>query len=42
MTGREEYKLRVGNYRIIAEIDEKAKRITVLFVDHRKNVYKKL
>ena len=42
LTGREEYKLRVGDYRIIAEIDEKVKRITVLFVDHRKNVYKKL
>jgi mRNA interferase RelE/StbE len=42
LTGREEYKLRVGDYRIIAEIDEKVKRITVLFVDHRKNIYKKL
>jgi mRNA interferase RelE/StbE len=42
LTGRGEYKLRVGDYRIIAEIDEKAKRITVLFVDHRKKVYNKL
>jgi len=42
LTGREEYKLRTGDYRIIAEIDENAKRITILFVDHRKNVYKKL
>jgi mRNA interferase RelE/StbE len=42
LTGRSEYKLRAGNYRIIAEIDEKTKRISILFVDHRKNVYKKL
>ena len=42
LAGRSEYKLRAGNYRIIAEIDEKTKRISILFVDHRKNVYKKL
>ena len=42
LTGRSEYKLRSGNYRIIAQIDEKTKQISVLFVDHRKNVYKKL
>jgi len=41
LTARDEYKLRVGDYRIIADIDEKTKRIFVLFVDHRKNVYKK-
>jgi mRNA interferase RelE/StbE len=42
LTGRSEYKLRAGNYRIISQIDEKTKQISVLFVDHRKNVYKKL
>jgi mRNA interferase RelE/StbE len=42
LTGRAEYKSRVGDFRVIAEIDEKAKRITILFVDHRKNVYKKI
>ena len=41
LTDRDEYKLRVGDYRVIAEIDEKIKRILILFVDHRKNVYKK-
>jgi mRNA interferase RelE/StbE len=41
LTARDEYKLRVGDYRVIAEIDEKIKRISILFVDHRKNVYKK-
>jgi len=41
LTARDEYKLRVGDYRVIADIDEKTKRIVILFVDHRKNVYKK-
>ena len=36
---REEYKLRVGDYRIIVEIDTELKRINVLLIGHRKNVY---
>lgn len=42
LTGRKEYKLRVGDFRVIADIDEKTKKISVLFIDHRKNIYKKL
>ena len=42
LTGRSEYKLRIGDYRVIADIDEKTKRISILFIDHRKNIYKKL
>lgn len=42
LTSRDEFKLRVGDYRVIADIDEKTKRISILFIDHRKNVYKKL
>jgi mRNA interferase RelE/StbE len=42
LTARNEYKLRVGEYRVIADIDEKTKRISILFIDHRKNIYKKL
>jgi len=41
LTGRNDYKLRVGDYRVIADIDEKTCKISILFVDHRKNVYKK-
>jgi len=37
----EGYKLRVGNYRVIADIDEKSKIITVHVIGHRKNIYKK-
>ena len=41
LTARDEYKLRVGDYRVIADIDDKTKRISVLLIDHRKNIYKK-
>lgn len=40
LTKRNEYKLRVGDYRVIADIDEKSKKIKVLFIGHRKNIYK--
>ena len=42
LTGRSEFKLRIGDYRVIADIDEKEKRISILIVDHIKNIYKKL
>ena len=41
LTNRDEYKLRVGNYRVIVDIDEKSKKIIILFIGHRKNIYKK-
>lgn len=42
LSERKEYKLRVGDYRIIAEIDQSAKKVLVIFIGHRKNVYKKI
>lgn len=42
LTAREEYKLRVGDYRVIADIDEKTKMISVLLINHRKNIYKRI
>jgi len=41
LVGREEYKLRVGDYRVIANILNKEKKIVVRSLGHRKNVYKK-
>ncbi len=41
LIGRSEFKLRVGDYRAIADIDETTKRISILVIDHRKNIYKK-
>lgn len=33
------WKIRAGDYRAIYEIDKPSRRIIVLFVGHRKNVY---
>jgi len=32
-------RLRVGDYRVIYEIDMQSKRVIVLYMGHRKNVY---
>ena len=42
LTGRDEFKLRIGEYRVIADINEQSKIIVILIIDHRKNIYKKL
>ena len=42
LTGRREYKLRVGNYRVIADIDEIKNKIFIAFIGHRKNIYKEI
>ncbi|HUZ45620.1 MAG TPA: type II toxin-antitoxin system RelE/ParE family toxin [Terriglobia bacterium] len=36
------YRLRVGEYRIIYEVDVKAKKVIVHFVRHRREVYRRL
>jgi mRNA interferase RelE/StbE len=36
------YRLRVGDYRIIYQIDEENKIITIYYIRHRKDVYRKL
>ena len=33
------YRLRIGEYRIIYELDLNKEQVTVLFIGHRKNVY---
>ncbi len=33
------WRLRIGDYRAIYEIDRKGNRIIVLYIGHRKNVY---
>ncbi len=40
MTGRNAYKIRVGDYRIIYEIEDKILLVTVIHVGHRREVYK--
>ena len=40
LTNTEFYRMRIGDYRVIYEIDETLKLVTILKVKHRKDVYK--
>lgn len=42
LEGRSDYRLRIGDYRAIADIIESSKRIEITRIGHRKNVYKRL
>ncbi len=42
LSGRKDYKLRVGDYRVISDIDDSKKRIEVTLIGHRKNIYEKI
>ena len=37
-----DYKLRVGDYRVIADVDRNSKKIKITMIGHRKNIYKNL
>lgn len=40
LVGREGWRIRVGKYRIIYEIDDKQHIVTVLHVGHRRDIYR--
>jgi mRNA interferase RelE/StbE len=40
LTGREAWRIRVGQYRVIYEIDDAIRIVTVLDVGHRRDVYR--
>ena len=40
LTGEKLYKLRVGDYRVILDIDKRKKEIVVRFAGHRSRIYK--
>jgi mRNA interferase RelE/StbE len=40
LVGRTEYKLRIGDYRVIADIVENRKVIIIRSLGHRKSIYK--
>ncbi len=42
LTGRLEYKLHVGDYRVIADIQDNIKIVQILHIGHRRNIYKKI
>ncbi|HLC63323.1 MAG TPA: type II toxin-antitoxin system RelE/ParE family toxin [Candidatus Nanoarchaeia archaeon] len=42
LSGRQDYKLRIGDYRIIADISQEEKVIEITLIGHRKNIYKNI
>lgn len=36
------FKLRVGDHRVLIDVNQEARTITILFIGHRKNIYKNL
>jgi mRNA interferase RelE/StbE len=42
LNGRKEFKLRVGDYRVIADLDFRENKIIILLIGHRKNIYQEL
>jgi len=39
LTGRDGWRIRSGDYRVIYEIDDNQRRVTILDIGHRKDVY---
>ena len=39
LTGREGWRVRSGDYRVIYEIDEAERRVTIMDIGHRKDIY---
>ncbi|HUU13045.1 MAG TPA: type II toxin-antitoxin system RelE/ParE family toxin [Terriglobia bacterium] len=40
LTARDGWRVRVGDYRVIYEIDNRERRVTILHVGHRRDVYR--
>jgi mRNA interferase RelE/StbE len=40
LRGREAWRIRVGDYRVIYEIDDRQRSVIVVHVGHRRNVYR--
>ena len=42
LAGRIDFKLRIGDYRVIADLDRGNNTIKVTIIGHRKNIYKNI
>jgi mRNA interferase RelE/StbE len=40
LSGRDEYRLRIGAYRILYTVDDAEKYVTIVAIGHRRNVYR--
>jgi len=36
---KDDWRIRIGNYRVIYEIDDKSKSIRIMFIKHRREAY---
>ena len=41
LTGRDGWRIRIGNYRVIYEINDREKSLTILHIGHRKDIYRR-
>ena len=41
LTGRDEFRLRAGDYRVIYDFDIQENRIDLLYLGHRRQIYKR-
>ena len=41
LVGREGFRLRVGKYRVIYDVDSKTRNVIILDIGHRKDIYKR-
>jgi mRNA interferase RelE/StbE len=39
LVGREGWRIRVGDYRVIYEVDDTNQKVTVLHIGHRRDIY---
>jgi mRNA interferase RelE/StbE len=42
LSGRTDYRMRIGDYRVIADIDQSRKTIYITLIGHRKNIYDRI
>ncbi len=40
LRGRQDWRIRVGNYRVVYEVDYTRKTVTILDIGHRRDVYR--
>jgi mRNA interferase RelE/StbE len=40
LSGRDAWRIRVGDYRVIYEVDDRAKTVLVVHIGHRRDVYR--
>ena len=40
LSDKEEYRIRIGDYRVVYSIDKKSKIITIIKVKHRREIYR--